>query len=187
MAIFGNTFGGGAQGGGMSPINMALMGLLAYRTLNGKGRLAEMLGRSSGNTAPSGATVPASPAGDSVGGLLGGLGGLLGGQGAGTAISDGLHHLMDLFQQNGHGDKLQSWVSSGPNKPISASELEQALGVERVQWLIEQTGLPKEELLAGLSRKLPETVAQLTPDGRLPYPEEAVERIQTDSDSGLRG
>ena len=33
--------------GGMSPLTVALLGVLAYRTLHGKGRLAEMLGRSS--------------------------------------------------------------------------------------------------------------------------------------------
>jgi hypothetical protein len=31
------------SGGGMSPITMALMGLLGYRTFQGKGRLADML------------------------------------------------------------------------------------------------------------------------------------------------
>ena len=35
--------GGGR--GGMLPITMALLGVLAYRTLKGKGRLADMLGR----------------------------------------------------------------------------------------------------------------------------------------------
>ena len=40
-----NTLGGGNRGrGGMSPIMMGLMGLLAYRTLKGKGKLADMLG-----------------------------------------------------------------------------------------------------------------------------------------------
>ena len=38
-----NSLGGG-QRGGMSPVMMGLMGLLAYRTLKGKGRLADMLG-----------------------------------------------------------------------------------------------------------------------------------------------
>ena len=39
-----NTLGGNRRGGGMSPIMLGLMGLLAYRTLKGKGKLADMLG-----------------------------------------------------------------------------------------------------------------------------------------------
>ena len=177
MAILENILGGNrTQSGGMSAINMALMGVLAYRTLNGKGRLAEMLGRS--NT---GASMQPSSQGDTDGGgLLGGLGALLGGQSAaGSALSDGLRHLMDRFQQNGHGDKVQSWVSTGPSKSISPQELEQALGPERVQWLMQETGMPKDQLLQGLSEKLPQAVDNLTPEGRLPSAQEAAQQIQS--------
>jgi uncharacterized protein YidB (DUF937 family) len=188
MALFGNILGGGnaPRQSGMSTINMALLGVLAYRTLKGKGRLAEMLGR--GNPAtPAPGTATSAPANEGgLGGLLGGLGGLgalgglFGGEGAaGSAISDGLRHLMERFQQNGHGDKLQSWISPGPNKPISPDELEEALGEERVQWLMQETGLPKDQLLAGLSQKLPEAVDKLTPEGRLPEPHETVQRIKS--------
>jgi hypothetical protein len=57
MGLFDQVLGGaGSSGsGGMSPINMALLGLLAYRTFEGKGRLADMLGRS-----PGGAGAPLS-------------------------------------------------------------------------------------------------------------------------------
>src|SRR6185312_10496270 len=81
MALFGNILGGTAQRrSGMSTLDMALLGVLAYRTLKGKGRLAEMLGRSNA-AAPAAAQAPgtAPPAQASeggLGGLLGGLGGL---------------------------------------------------------------------------------------------------------------
>jgi len=179
MAMFGNAWGGGARQGGMSAINMALLGVLAYRTLKGRGRLADMMGQHS----PAGQTVQ--PINGGLGGLLGGLGGLgglagiFGSQGTGNALSDGLRHLMNRFQQNGEGGKMQSWVSTGANEPIAPHELEQGLGEERIRWLVEQTGLPKDELLAGLSQKLPEAVDQLTPDGRVPNPQEAEQRLQT--------
>ena len=83
--------------GGMSPITMALMGLLAYRTFEGKGRLADMLGR---NPAVPG-TSNAMPGGTSGGGLGGMLGALLGGGAAGTVLSGGLGDLLKQFQQNG--------------------------------------------------------------------------------------
>ena len=178
--MLGNLFGGGRRGG-MSPITMALMGVLAYRTFKGKGRLAEMLGRKPADGGmPSanpyggnaGAPDPRS-AGGGMGGLLGGLGGLLGGGAAGGLLSGGLDDLLKQFQQTGQGDKAESWIAKGPNKPVSPPELEQALGEDRISWLMQETGLSRQELLDGLSRELPQAVDQLTPEGRVPSEQEA--------------
>lgn len=139
-----NSLGGGQRGGGMSPVMMGLMGLLAYRTLKGKGRLADMLG----------------------------TGGAAGGPLAGGALGGGLKDLLDRFRQGGQQDKAESWVSTGPNKSIAPQELEQSLGEERIQWLVEQTGMPREQLLAGLSGELPDAIDKLTPNGRVPTDEE---------------
>ena len=130
-------------GRGMSPLKMGVLGLLAYKALKGKGGLGGMLGS---------------------GGAAGGLGGPL----AGGALGGGLKDLLDRFKQSGHEDKAQSWVAKGTNKPIAPNELEQTLGEERIQWLMEQTGLPRDQLLSGLSSELPNTIDELTPDGRVP-------------------
>jgi uncharacterized protein YidB (DUF937 family) len=134
---------------------MALLGVLAYRTFKGQGRLAELLGKSD------------NAAGTSSGG--GTLGGLL----PGAALSSGLSNLLDRFRQNGHGDKAESWIQNQPNAPIAPTEMGEALGPERVQWLMQQTGMSKDELLVGLSSHLPQAVNQLTPDGRIPTAPEA--------------
>jgi uncharacterized protein YidB (DUF937 family) len=167
MGLLDTVLGGTRTSGGMSPITMALLGVLAYRTFQGKGRLADMLGRAPAPS-PSGGASTTTPR-DGLGGLLGGL---LGGGTAGGVLSGGLGDLLKQFQQNGQGDKAQSWMS-GPNKPVSPSELEQALGADKIAWLMHQTGMSREELLAGLSRELPKAVDQLTPDGRLPTEQEA--------------
>jgi uncharacterized protein YidB (DUF937 family) len=150
-----NTLGGNRRGG-MSPIMLGLVGLLAYRSLKGKGKLADMLGTSQG----------ASGAGSTPSGA--GLAGALGGGSLGAGLKD----LLDRFRQSGQEDKVQSWVSTGSNKPIAPNEMEQALGEERIQWLIEQTGMPREQLLDGLSGELPQAIDKLTPDGRIPTDEE---------------
>jgi uncharacterized protein YidB (DUF937 family) len=169
MGLLDSVLGGSRGGsGGMSPITMALLGVLAYRTFQGKGRLADMLGRAPAG-GPSGGASTTNP-GSGLGGLLGGL---LGGGAAGGILSGGLGDLLKQFQQNGQGDKAQSWIAKGPNKPVSPSELEQALGPDKISWLMDQTGLSREELLAGLSRELPKAIDQLTPDGRLPTEQEA--------------
>lgn len=143
MGIFDGLGGSTRRSGGMSPIMLGLMGLLAYRTLKGKGRLAEMLGTDTNGT---------------------GAGGPL----SGGALGGGLKDLLDRFRQSGQGTKAESWVAQGPNEPIAPEELETALGEERIQWLMEQTGMPRDQLLAGLSNDLPDAIDQLTPEGRLP-------------------
>lgn len=146
MGLF-NSLGGGRRSGGMSPVMLGVMGLLAYRTLKGKGRLADMLG-TGGATAGGAGAVP------------------------GGALGSGLKDLLDRFRDSGQEDKAQSWVSTGPNKPIAPQELEQTLGEERITWLVEQTGMPRDQLLAKLSGELPEAIDKLTPDGRIPTDEE---------------
>jgi hypothetical protein len=44
------------------------------------------------------------------------LSGLLGGGAARSILSGGLGDLLKQFQQNGQGDKAESWIASGPNK-----------------------------------------------------------------------
>ncbi len=162
-----NTLGGGNRGrGGMSPIMLGLMGLLAYRTLKGKGKLADMLGTNQAGANQAGANAGGAP-------TSGGLGSMLGGGSLGAGLKD----LLDRFRQNGQDDKVQSWVSTGANKSIAPNEVEQALGEERIQWLMEQTGMQREQLLDGLSGELPQAIDKLTPDGRLPTDEE-ISRIQ---------
>jgi uncharacterized protein YidB (DUF937 family) len=154
MALF--DFQSGGRRVGMSPIQMGVLGLLAYKALKGKGGLAGIFGSDKSADASGGSH----PSGPLSGGVLGG----------------GLKDLLDRFRQSGQEDKAQSWVAKGSNKPIAPQELEQTLGEERIQWLMEQTGLPRDELLTGLSRELPNTIDELTPDGRVPTDEELTRR-----------
>jgi uncharacterized protein YidB (DUF937 family) len=157
-------------GGGMSPLTMAILGLLAYKAV-----------KHLGGRQPSNNPAPASPGnaantggpGGGLGDLLkGGLGGLLAGGAAGSVISGGLGDLLKQFQDSGHGDAANSWVSPGPNKQISPGDLGRALGADQIDTLSSQTGLSRDELLQGLSQHLPDVINQLTPHGRLPGPNE---------------
>jgi len=175
------------SGGGMSPMTMAILALLAYKAV-------KHLGGSQSGATPAPAPSPGggmasgggpggnSPGGSSVGGglgdvLKGGLGGLLAGGAAGSVISGGLGDLLRQFQQNGHGETANSWVSQGPNKQISPGDLASALGADQINNLMSQSGLSRDELLNGLSQHLPEVVNHLTPDGRLPTENELAGRL----------
>ena len=106
--------------------------------------------------------------GSGMGGGLGALLGSLGATGVGGLLSRGLGELTERFRETGRGDTAESWVSSGPNRPVATHELEHVLGPEMLEQLTSQTGLPREEVLARLSRELPDAVDRYTPDGRMP-------------------
>ena len=152
MNLF-NSLGGSSRGGArISPTMVAVLGVLAYRTFKGKGRLADLLG--TGPAATAGSPKSSGP--------------------SGAELSGGLADLLARFRQAKQEKTAQSWVS--PGRSIAPHELEQALGEERVQWLVEQTGTSKDELLVGLSKALPKAVDKLTPEGRVPNAEE-LERL----------
>lgn len=162
------------SGGGMSPMTMAILALLAYKAVK------HISGGSSAGPAPAPApsSAPGGLGGSLGGGSLGGLlGGVLAGGAAGSVLSGGLGDLLKQFQQNGHGETANSWVSSGPNKQISPGDLASALGADQIQSLMSQSGLSREDLLSGLSQQLPEVINHLTPDGRLPTENEVADRL----------
>ena len=160
--------------GGMSPMTMAILAMLAYKAFK------HVSGSGSAPQIPSGGNAPSLPSsttqadGGGLGGLLkGGLGGLLAGGAAGSILSGGLGDLIKQFQEKGQGDVANSWVGKGPNKPIDTNDLASALGADQLNALMQHTGLGREELLQDLSTHLPDAVNDATPEGRLPTEHEA--------------
>jgi len=152
---------------------VALLGLLAVAGYQNRDKIAEALGgRKQGAATGTGGTEQADQ-----GGLLGKLGGLAGGASMGSVLSGGLGGLIDRFKQNGHSQAADSWVGTGPNQPIATDQLERAIGPDVLSTLTKETGLSREELLARLTRELPDAVDKLTPQGRLPTEEEAARLI----------
>jgi uncharacterized protein YidB (DUF937 family) len=139
----------------------ALLGLLAIAGYQNRDKIAEMLGRS-------GQSKPGAPGQGGGGGLLEQLSSGLGGASAGGILSGGLGELMERFKQSGQQDTAESWVKTGPNKPCTPAQLEQALGPEVLDNISKQTGLSREELVSRLCRELPDAVDKYTPQGRLP-------------------
>jgi uncharacterized protein YidB (DUF937 family) len=153
---------------GMSTMAKVLLALLAMYAVKNVQR------------APSGQQPAPTPTGGGNPGAGGGLsdllkgplGGLLAGAGAGALLNGGLDNLIKQFQQSGHGALADSWVGRDANKPISESDLAKSLGADTLDTLANQSGMPRDELLSGLSQNLPRFVDQLTPQGRLPTGQE---------------
>ena len=159
------------SGGGMSPVTMAVIGLLAYKALKsftGQPGSAPA-GATPGKTAPSQGTSSGGGLGDI---LKGGLGSVLAGGAAGSVLSGGLNDLLKQFQQGGQGSAANTWVGSGPNKAISTDDLAKVLDSDQISTLIAHTGLSKDQVLAALSQHLPAVVNEMTPDNRLPTEQE---------------
>ena len=143
------------------PSMTALLGLLAIAGYQNRDKLAEMLGGQASNN-------PGAPGQGHQQGGLGGLLGNVGGAGVGGLLGGGLGELVERFRQTGHGEVADSWVGHGPNKEIAPHQLEQAIGPDVLATLSRQTGLSRDEILARLSRDLPQAVDKYTPEGRLP-------------------
>ena len=176
------------SGGGMSPITMAILGLLAWKTF--KHFTASQPGATTPPApapAPSGGGMAGGGLGGSLGGgglsgnlgdiLKGPLGGVLGGAAAGSVISGGLGDLLKQLQQGGHGETASSWVGQGDNKAIAPGDLANALGADQIDSLASQSGMSRDDLLNGLSKYLPQVIDHLTPDGRLPTDDEGSGRL----------
>ena len=187
----------GKDQGGMSPITMAILALLAYKGIKhitggqpqqaptggkanlneaslpggGGGGLGDILGSILGGGSAGGAGGGA--LGGGLGDLLkGGLGGALAGGAAGGILGGGLNDLLKQLQDGGQRDAADSWVSKGPNKEVAPNDLAGALGADQINMMMQQSGLSRQELLQGLSQYLPGMVDQLTPDGRMPSDDE---------------
>lgn len=80
----------------------------------------------------------------------------------------GLAGLVQQFQNAGFGQIVQSWISTGPNQPISAQQIQQALGGDKVKQIAARIGLDPNVVSQKLSTILPQIVNHLTPNGQLP-------------------
>jgi uncharacterized protein YidB (DUF937 family) len=150
--IFGSDKGPALPGGSVAkPLVIALLALLASRYFGGKKEEPAPELPKLPEPAPQSASDP------SPGSILDGLGGLI-----------------KQFQQKGLGDTVDSWVATGKNKNVAPDQVSVALGGDVVDELSQRTGLTRDQVVAELSRMLPNVVDKLTPDGRLPTRQEVM-------------
>jgi uncharacterized protein YidB (DUF937 family) len=169
------------DGGGMSPMTMAILALLAWKAMKHFGGGQPGAAPTQAPPKLPGNVTAGLPGGGAGGGLSdlmkGGLGGLLAGGAAGSILSGGLGDVLKQLQDGGQGDVANSWVGKGQNKPIAPGDLANALGADQINSIASQAGLSRDDLLKGLSQYLPDVIDHLTPDGRLPNPNELSGRL----------
>lgn len=152
----------------------------------GSGGLADLLGGLMGSGGLGSILGPGSTIGGRAGGPAGaGLGGVLGGGVAaliptllpaviamlgsrGASGQSGVHQLIDGMHAGGLGDIASSWVGTTPSQPISADQVAQVLTPAQLAELAAKSGIPADQISAGVAAILPDAVSSLTPDGVLP-------------------
>jgi uncharacterized protein YidB (DUF937 family) len=80
----------------------------------------------------------------------------------------GLQGVVNEFEKNGLGSTVRSWVSTGPNQPISPDDVQRALGPDLLQQLSQKSGVSVQDLSRKLAEVLPQAVDKMTPDGAIP-------------------
>jgi uncharacterized protein YidB (DUF937 family) len=80
----------------------------------------------------------------------------------------GIAGLQRMFQQGGMGNIVSSWIGSGQNLPVSASQLQNVLHSGALQQAAQQAGLDPSQLTGMMATLLPHLVNHLTPNGQVP-------------------
>ena len=112
------------------------------------------------------------------GNIMGHLGGLLGGGNAQASAGNLLSQVINAaggpagiaqkFQQAGLGDKVQSWIGTGHNLPISAEQVARVFPPAQLDAWAQQHGLPAGVASGILAQFLPHAVDAATPGGTVP-------------------
>jgi uncharacterized protein YidB (DUF937 family) len=80
----------------------------------------------------------------------------------------GLGGLIGAFQKGGLGDMVSQWVSTGPNPPVSASQVSDVLGGDVLSQFARKAGIGQGDAAGALASILPQLVDHLTPNGQVP-------------------
>ena len=79
----------------------------------------------------------------------------------------GLSGLVQGFEQKGMGGLVQSWVSNGPNPPVSADQVTSVVGSDALKNLAAKAGISPDQAGSQLASLLPGLIDKLTPNGHI--------------------
>ena len=80
----------------------------------------------------------------------------------------GLQGLVQSFHEKGLGGLMNSWVSTGPNPPMTTDQVHQTLGGDKVKELAAAAGISPDIASSAIAQLLPGIVDSLTPNGQVP-------------------
>ena len=77
----------------------------------------------------------------------------------------GLQGLVQQFHDKGLGEVVNSWIGPGGNHPITAEQIQQVIGQDRINTIASKFGMSADDASAKIAQLLPTIVDKLTPDG----------------------
>jgi len=78
-----------------------------------------------------------------------------------------LPEVVKQFEEKGMRDQVDSWVRTGPNKPVDRRQIEDVFGQRELDNLARSKGVDRDQLAEVLSRYIPKIIDELTPQGQL--------------------
>jgi uncharacterized protein YidB (DUF937 family) len=72
------------------------------------------------------------------------------------------------FEEKGMRDQVDSWVRTGPNKPVDRRQIEDAFGQRELEQIARSKGVDRDQLAEVLAKYIPRIIDELTPTGQLP-------------------
>ena len=80
----------------------------------------------------------------------------------------GIEGLVQKFEKAGLGPTIKSWIGGAKPLPVTAAEITRVLGKDAIAAFAGNSGLSATDVAEQLTVILPETIAQLTPNGNVP-------------------
>ena len=108
--------------------------------------------------------------------IFGNLGGMLGDlierHGGAEAMvqnalqqAGGVQGIVGKLQSAGYGEQVQSWLGAGPNQPVTADGIAQAIGHGKLGEMAQRYGVQPDQLSGLLAKVLPGLVDRMSPNG----------------------
>ncbi len=79
-----------------------------------------------------------------------------------------LPDVVKQFEERGMREQVDSWVRTGPNKPVERRQIEDVLGQRELEELARRRGVDRDQLAEVLAKYIPQIIDELTPGGQLP-------------------
>jgi uncharacterized protein YidB (DUF937 family) len=85
----------------------------------------------------------------------------------GGGQAEKLPDVVRQFEEKGLRDQVDSWVRTGPNKPVDRRQIEDVFGSREIDELARRKNIDRDQLAEVLSRYIPKIIDELTPSGQL--------------------
>jgi hypothetical protein len=78
-----------------------------------------------------------------------------------------LPEVVKQFEDKGLRDQVDSWVRTGPHKPVDRRQIEDVFGQRELEDIARKRNIDREQLAEVLSRYIPKIIDELTPSGQM--------------------